>query len=121
MQRSHTITPQAFAERARPATLADCVAGLACEMQFDGVWHGGAIKSARDVEGAKGNNWVATPGATTATPKAQKLAKKEAVDLSTIAATGRFGRVTERDSTLERSVQSPPDGIEFNENFIQGP
>ena len=42
MQRSHTITPQAFAERARPATLADCVAGLACEMQFDGVWHGGA-------------------------------------------------------------------------------
>ena len=53
MQRSHTITPQASAERARPATLADCVAGLACEMQFDGVWHGGAIKSARDVEGGR--------------------------------------------------------------------
>ena len=30
-------------------------------------------------------------------PKAQKLAKKEAVDLSTVAATGRFGRVTEDD------------------------
>ena len=29
------------------------VAGLACEMQFDGVWHGGAIKSARDVEGGR--------------------------------------------------------------------
>ena len=61
-----------------------------------GTGPGGRIV-AREVEGAKGSNWVATPGATTATPKAQKLAKKEAVDLSTVAATGRFGRVTEDD------------------------
>ena len=42
-----------------------------------GTGPGGRIV-ARDVEGAKGSNWVATPGATTATPKAQKLAKKNA-------------------------------------------
>jgi len=51
---------------------------------------------ARDVEGGGGKpaTWTPTPGATTATPSARKLAKSKGLDLDKIQGTGNFGRVT---------------------------
>ena len=42
-----------------------------------------------------------------ATPKAQKLAKSKGLDLSTLAGTGRFGRVTEDDVKEALGIADP--------------
>ncbi|KAH8058860.1 dihydrolipoyllysine-residue acetyltransferase [Aureococcus anophagefferens] len=52
-------------------------------------------------------SWTPTPGATTATPKAAKLAKSKNLDLAGVAGTGRFGRVTEDDVKKALGIAEP--------------
>jgi pyruvate/2-oxoglutarate dehydrogenase complex dihydrolipoamide acyltransferase (E2) component len=55
--------------------------------------------TADDVEASPGGAYVHVPaaGVVAATPMAQELAKKNKLDLATVAGTGNFGRVTEDD------------------------
>ena len=77
-----------------------------------GTGPGGRVV-ARDVAAAAGGaapakpSWTPTPGATTATPKAAKLAKSKNLDLAGVAGSGRFGRVTEDDVKKALGIAEP--------------